>query len=66
MIQFAQTVGLENPLASYGMMEDVLLTANAGYITGPVPHRVDQSLFPIQCGSIVFESALIRCRPLLR
>ena len=48
MIQFARAVGLEVSLASYGMLEDLLLKARVGGGVQPVGSRnsIGRSLFP--------------------
>ena len=53
MIQFARAVGLEVSLASYGMLEDLLLKARVGGGVQPVGsrHSVGKSPFPSVAGS---------------
>ena len=53
MLQFARAVGLEVSLASYGMLEDLLLKARVGGGDLPVGsrHSVASSLFPSVAGS---------------
>ena len=58
MIQFARAVGLEVSLASYGMLEDLLLKARIGGV-GPAVgsrHSVGRSPFPSVAGSSWGES----------
>ena len=58
MIQFARAVGLEVSLASYGMLEDLLLKARIGGV-GPavgLRHSVGKSPFPSVAGSSWGES----------
>ena len=53
MIQFARAVGLEVSLASYGMLEDLLLKARVGGGDRPVGsrHSIGRSAFPSVAGS---------------
>ena len=53
MIQFARAVGLEVSLASYGMLEDMLLKARVGGGVQPVGsrHSIGRSPFPSVAGS---------------
>ena len=53
MIQFARAVGLEASLASYGMLEDLLLKARVGGGNQPVAsrHSIGRSPFPKDAGS---------------
>ena len=53
MIQFARAVGLEVSLASYGMLEDLLLKARVGGGVQPVGsrHSIGRSPFPSVAGS---------------
>ena len=53
MIQFARAVGLEVSLASYGMLEDLLLKARVGGGVQPVGSRnsIGRSPFPSVAGS---------------
>ena len=53
MIQFARAVGLEVFLASYGMLEDLLLKARVGGGVQPVGsrHSIGRSPFPSVAGS---------------
>ena len=53
MIQFARAVGLEVSLASYGMLEDLLLKARVGGGVQPVGsrHSIGRSPFPSVGGS---------------
>ena len=52
-IQFARAVGLEDSLASYGMLEDLLLKARVGGGDQPVGsrHSIGRSPFPSVAGS---------------
>ena len=56
MTQFARAVGLGLTLASYGMLEHVLLKENVGQSAVPRLRQGGQSPFPNQCGSAVPES----------
>jgi len=62
MIQFARAVGLEVSLASYGMLEDLLLKARIGGVDPPVGsrHSIGRSPFPSVAGSGWGESVASR------
>ena len=68
MIQFARAVGLEVSLASYGMLEDLLLKARVGGGDQTVGsrHSIGRSLFPSVAGSdwvdSVASSTNTRCQ----
>ena len=57
-IQFARAVGLEVSLASYSMLEDLLLKARRGSRVHPVTSRypAEQSHFPSVAGSSMGDS----------
>ena len=62
MIQFARAVGLEFSLASYGMLEDLLLKARVGGGDQPVGsrHSIGRSAFPCVAGSSWEDSVASR------
>ena len=62
MIQFARAVGLEVSLASYSMVEDLLLKARGGSRVHPVSSRYSagQSPFPSVAGSSLGDSVASR------
>ena len=62
LIQFARAVGLEVSLASYGMLEDLLLKARVGAGNQPVGSRraLWRSLFPSVAGSSWGDSVASR------
>ena len=62
MIQFARAVGLEVSLASYSMLEDLLLKARGGSRVHPVSSRypAGQSPFPSVAGSSMGDSVASR------
>ena len=62
MVQFARVVGLEVSLASYSMLEDLLLNARGGSRAHPVRSRypAGQSPFPSTAGSSMGDSAASR------
>ena len=62
MIQFARAVGLEVSLASYSMLEDLLLKARGGSRLHPVSSRypAGQSPFPSVAGSSMGDSVASR------
>ena len=62
MIQFARAVGLEVSLASYSMLEDLLLKARGGSEAHPLTSRytVGRSPFPTDVGSSLGDSVASR------
>ena len=62
MIQFARVVGLEVSLASYSMLEDLLLKASGGSGCCPVTSRFPaaSSPFPSVAGSSLGDSVTSR------
>ena len=62
MIQFARAIGLEVSLASYSMLEDLLLKAKGGSRVHPVKSRYSagQSPFPIVAGLSMGDSGASR------
>ena len=62
MIPFARTVGLEVSLASYSIIEDLLLMARGGSGAYPVTssHPRKKSPFPSVAGSLMGDSVASR------
>ena len=58
MLQFAKAVGLEVSLATFGMLDDLILTVRSktGRAGGFSARVIRQSLFPSKAGSTVSDN----------